>query len=58
MVPTRDPRAGEVWNVRLGPGVRPEQTGTGPVLVIPGDWFNYLGSALVMAVPITGTDRG
>jgi mRNA-degrading endonuclease toxin of MazEF toxin-antitoxin module len=28
------------------------------VLVISGDWFNYLGSYLVMAVPITGTDRG
>jgi mRNA-degrading endonuclease toxin of MazEF toxin-antitoxin module len=53
-----DPRAGEVWDVRLGPGVRPEQTGTRPALVISGDWFNELGSYLVMAVPITGTDRG
>jgi len=36
----------------------PEQTGTRPVLVVSGNWFNDLGSYLVMAVPITGTDRG
>lgn len=53
-----DPQAGEVWDVRLGPGVRPEQIGTRPALVISGNWFNSLGSFLVMAVPITGTDRG
>lgn len=53
-----DPRAGEVWDVRLGPGMGPEQTGTRPVLVVSGNWFNDLGSYLVMAVPITGTDRG
>lgn len=32
--------------------------GTQPVLVISGDWFNQIGSYLVMAVPITATDRG
>lgn len=58
MKPVPEPRAGEVWNVRLSGAVRPEQTGTRPVLVISGDWFNHLGSYLVMAVPITATDRG
>jgi mRNA interferase MazF len=58
MKPVPDPRAGEVWDVRLSGTVRPEQTGTRPVLVISDDWFNQLGSYLVMAVPITATDRG
>jgi len=53
-----EPRAGEIWDVRLGPGISPEQTGLRPSLVISGDWFNVLENYLVFAVPITGTDRG
>lgn len=47
-----------MWDIRLGPGISPEQTGSRPSLVISGDWFNDLGNYLVFAVPITGTDRG
>lgn len=47
-----------MWDIRLGTGVRPEQAGTRPSLVISGDWFNDLENYLVFAVPITGTDRG
>jgi len=47
-----------VWDIRLGPGISPEQTGLRPSLVISGDWFNDLGNYLIFAGPITGTDRG
>jgi mRNA interferase MazF len=52
------PKAGEIWDVRLDPVVRPEQGGVRPVLVISTDWFNETDNFLVIVVPITGTDRG
>jgi mRNA interferase MazF len=52
------PKAGEVWDVRLDPTIRPEQAGTRPVVVISTDWFNESGSYFVVVVPVTRTDRG
>jgi mRNA interferase MazF len=52
------PKAGEVWDVRLDPTIRPAQAGTRPVIVISTDWFNEAGSYLVVVVPVTRTDRG
>jgi len=51
-------KAGEVWDARLDPTVRPEQGGTRPVIVISTDWFNESENYLFFVVPITGTDRG
>lgn len=53
-----EPREGDVWDVRLGPGLSPEQTGIRPALVLSNDWFNGTENYLHIIVPITGTDRG
>lgn len=51
------PKSGEIWNASLDPIRGVEQAGYRPVLVISNDWFNQLGTGLVLVAPITGTDR-
>jgi mRNA interferase MazF len=53
-----EPREGDIWDVSLGPGRSPEQTGVRPALVLSNDWFNGTENYLHIIVPITGTDRG
>jgi mRNA interferase MazF len=56
--PLDEPREGEIWDVSLGPGLSPEQTGIRPALVLSNNWFNGTENHLYIIVPITGTDRG
>jgi mRNA interferase MazF len=55
---TREPRAGEVWDIDFSRQVGREQAGIRPALVISNDYFNRLRNGLYIVVPITGTDRG
>lgn len=58
-MPTLDAiKAGEVWDARLDPTVRPEQGGTRPVIIVSTDWFNETENYLFFVAPITGIDRG
>ena len=56
-LPQPEPRAGEIWNVRLGPTTVVEQSGVRPALVVSNDRFNQLDNYLVWIVPVTATDR-
>lgn len=52
------PRRGEVWHADLDPTRGREQSGRRPVLVVSVDRFNLGMADLIVAVPITTTDRG
>lgn len=52
------PSYGEVWIVELDPTRGHEQGGTRPVVVISTDLFNHGPADLVVAAPMTRTDRG
>lgn len=52
------PRRGEVWHAGLDPTRGREQSGRRPVLVVSVDRFNLGMADLIIAVPITTTDRG
>ncbi len=58
MPSTREPRAGEVWDIDFSPQVGREQAGIRPAFVISNDYFNRLRNGLYIVAPITGTDRG
>lgn len=55
---TRNPRAGEIWDVNFSPNVGHEQGGIRPALVISSDQFNDIPHSFRIVVPITGTERG
>jgi mRNA interferase MazF len=55
---TRNPAAGEIWDVDFDPRIGHEQGGIRPALVISIDRFNRIPHDLRIVVPITGTDRG
>lgn len=55
--PLPTPLAGEIWDARFGPHAGVEQAGIRPALILSNDWFNTLDHRLVVAAPITGTDR-
>ena len=52
-----EPLRGEVWDVDLDPVMGREQAGFGPALVLSVDLFNGGPAELVVAVPITRTQR-
>lgn len=54
----RTPQAGEVWYVDFDPQVGREQAGIRPALVLSNGRFNRALNGLIIAAPITGTDRG
>jgi len=54
---TRNPAAGEVWDVNFDPQVGHEQGGIRPALVVSGDRFNRIPHSFRIVAPITGTDR-
>lgn len=58
MPSTREPRAGEIWDVDFSPQVGREQAGIRPALVISNDQFNRVRNDVYIVAPITGTDRG
>lgn len=51
-------KRGEVWLVNLDPTKGREQAGTRPCMILSVDPFNQCGIDLVIAIPITSTDRG
>lgn len=51
------PVRGEVWTAWLDPAVGHEQGGRRPVLVVSSDPFNALPHGLVIAAPLTTTNR-
>ena len=53
-----DPARGEVWLVDLDPTLGREQAGRRPVLIVSADPLNRSAAGIVIALPITGTDRG
>ncbi|MHB8576888.1 MAG: type II toxin-antitoxin system PemK/MazF family toxin [Dehalococcoidia bacterium] len=53
-----DPRQGEVWFANLDPVAGHEQAGRRPVLIVSIDPLNASASELVIALPITRTQRG
>ncbi len=55
---TRNPRAGEIWDVNFSPQVGHEQGGIRPALVVSIDGFNDIPHSFRIVAPITGTDRG
>ena len=52
------PSRGEIWLADFSPTTGHEQHGTRPALVISMDRFNHGHSGLVIAVPLTTTNRG
>lgn len=52
-----NPSRGEVWNAALDPTEGHEQAGHRPVLIVSHDQFNQGGSRLVVALPLTRTER-
>lgn len=54
----RIPLAAEIWYVDFDPQVGREQAGIRPALVLSNDRFNRALNGLIIAAPITGTDRG
>jgi mRNA interferase MazF len=55
---TRNPRAGEIWDVSFSPQIGHEQGGIRPALVVSVDGFNDIPHSFRIVAPITGTDRG
>ena len=54
---TAQPSRGEVWDLNLNPTVGHEQAGARPALILSVDIFNQGPAELVVAVPITRTQR-
>ena len=53
-----EPLRGEVWDLDLDTFIGREQAGFRPALVLSVDLFNVGPAELVVAVPITRTQRG
>jgi mRNA interferase MazF len=51
------PRRGEIWLADLNPTRGHEQAGSRPILVISNDTFNRGPAGLVLALPLTRTQR-
>jgi mRNA interferase MazF len=51
-------RTGDVWLAQLDPTVGHEQGGRRPVVVVSSDGSHSLPINMVVAVPLTGQDRG
>ena len=58
MAGSKEPRAGEIWDVDFSPQVGREQAGIRPALVVSHDRFNRVPNGLHIVVPLTGTNRG
>jgi mRNA interferase MazF len=54
---TSEPARGEVWDLSFNPTVGHEQAGARPALIISVDIFNEGPADLVVAIPITRSDR-
>lgn len=52
-----DPSRAEVWDLNLDPTVGREQAGARPALIMSVNLFNEGPAELVVAVPITRTER-
>lgn len=52
-----EPLRGEVWDLDLDPVAGREQAGFRPALILSVDLFNLGAAELVVAVPITRTER-
>ena len=52
------PRRGEVWLVGFGEPVGREQSGRRPAVIISADPLNDSRAGVVIAIPITATQRG
>ena len=52
------PSRGEVWLANFNPTLGREQAGIRPCLIISVDPFNHGALDLVVAVPVTSTQRG
>jgi len=53
-----EPSRGDVWDLDLNPTIGHEQAGARPALIMSVDLFNEGPADLVVAVPITQTQRG
>ena len=51
------PRRGEIWLADLNPTQGHEQAGSRPVLILSSDTYNHGPSDLVLALPLTRTNR-
>ncbi|MCA9833664.1 MAG: type II toxin-antitoxin system PemK/MazF family toxin [Thermomicrobiales bacterium] len=51
------PKAGEIWDAVLDPTQGREQAGRRPVLIVSSTRFNTYNGSLVIAVPVTSTER-
>lgn len=58
MPSARQPLRGDVWQVQLSPTPGREQTGSRPAMIVSVDKFNKGLADLVIAIPITRTNRG
>jgi len=56
-VTVSEPSRGEVWDLNFDPTIGHEQAGARPALILSADPFNEGPAELVVAVPITRTDR-
>ena len=52
-----EPSRGEVWDLNFDPTIGHEQAGARPALILSVDRFNEGPAELVVAAPITRTDR-
>ena len=52
-----DPSRGDVWDLDLDPTIGREQAGARPALILSVDLFNSGPAELVVAIPITRTER-
>lgn len=53
-----EPSRAEVWDLNLDPIIGREQAGARPALILSVDLFNQGPAELVVAIPITRTERG
>jgi len=52
------PARGEIWDLDLNPTKGREQAGRRPALIVSVDQFNRGPAELIVAVPLTRSDRG
>jgi mRNA interferase MazF len=52
-----EPSRGEVWDLNFDPTIGHEQAGARPALILSVDLFNVGPAELVVAVPMTRTER-
>lgn len=52
-----EPSRGEVWDLSFDPTVGHEQAGARPALILSVDLFNEGPAELIVAIPITRTER-